>query len=221
MLPRSTLIVGAGAIGVEFATVYRAYGCEVTLVEYLPRLLPLEDEELGAELGRSFRRRGITMLTNAKVDGATVSGNRVQVRLSSVSREGAEAPQTLEVDRVLVGAGFIPNSEQLGLEALGVATERGFITVDDRMQTNVPGIYAVGDVTGKLPLAHTAFAQGELAAEAIAGHDPRPLDHLAIPRCTYLAVGRLVHPLLFQPGSATAATQRTAGASRHAPHRLG
>ncbi len=182
-LPQSVLIVGAGAIGVEFATVYRAYGCEVTLVEFLPRLLPLEDEELGAELARSFRRRGINMLTNTKVDGATVRGDRVQVRLSSSSAENTDAPQTLEVDRVLVGAGFIPNSD--GLDALGVATERGFITIDAMMQTNVPGIYAIGDVTGKVPLAHTAFAQGELAAEAIAGRNPRPLDYLAIPRCTY------------------------------------
>jgi dihydrolipoamide dehydrogenase len=184
-LPRSVLIVGAGAIGVEFATVYSAYGCEVTLVEYLPRLLPLEDEEMGAELARSFRRRGITMLTTTKVDGATLSSDRVRVQVAPVSAAGAEVPQTLDVDRVLVGAGFLPNSEGLGLEALGVATERGFIAVDERMQTSVPGIYAVGDVTGKLPLAHVGFAQGELAAEVIAGRDPQPLDYQAVPRCVY------------------------------------
>jgi dihydrolipoamide dehydrogenase len=182
-LPRRVLIIGGGAIGVEFATVYSAYGCEVTLVEFLPRLLPFEDEEMGAELSRSFRRRGITVLTATKVDGAAVEGGYATVRLSSTT--DAEEPRSIAVDRVLLGAGFVPNSDNLGLEALSVATERGFIVVDEAMRTNVPGIYAVGDVTGKLALAHVAFAQGELAAEAIAGRQTSGIDYNAAPRCIY------------------------------------
>ncbi len=204
-LPRSVLIIGGGAIGVEFATVYAAYGCAVTVVEYLPRLVPLEDEEVSAALARSFTRRGITLITATKVDGATVTGDRVTVRLSPVAggetvqvnawetqgpqrqttTAGSGTARTVEVDCVLLGAGFLPNSEDLGLDALGVQVERGFITVDDAMRTNVPGIYAIGDVTGVLPLAHVASAQGEYAAEIIAGHDRPPLDYDAMPRCIY------------------------------------
>ncbi len=204
-LPRSVLIIGGGAIGVEFATVYAAYGCAVTIVEYLPRLLPLEDEEVSATLARSFTRRGITLMPATKVDGATVTGGRVAVRLSPVpggetvqfnawetqgpqrqtTAAGSGTARTVEVDRVLLGAGFLPNSEDLGLEALGVRVERGFITVDDALRTNVPGIYAIGDVNGLLPLAHVASAQGEYVAEIIAGHDRPPLDYDAMPRCIY------------------------------------
>lgn len=204
-LPRSVLIIGGGAIGVEFATVYAAYGCAVTIVEYLPRLLPLEDEEVSTALARSFVRRGITLLTATRVDEATVIGDRVAVRLSpvpggetvqvnawetqtpqrQVTTAGSGAARTVEVDRLLVGAGFLPNSEGLGLEALGVQIARGFIPVDDAMRTNVSGVYAIGDVTGVLPLAHVASAQGEYAAEMIAGHIRPPLDYDAMPRCIY------------------------------------
>jgi len=202
-LPRSVLIIGGGAIGVEFATVYAAYGCAVTIVEYLPRLLPLEDEEVSTALARSFVRRGITLLTATRVDEATVIGDRVAVRLSpvpggetvqvnawetqtpqrQVTTAGSGAARTVEVDRLLVGAGFLPNSEGLG--ALGVQIARGFIPVDDAMRTNVSGVYAIGDVTGVLPLAHVASAQGEYAAEMIAGHIRPPLDYDAMPRCIY------------------------------------
>jgi dihydrolipoamide dehydrogenase len=203
-LPQSILIAGGGPIGVEFATVYNAYGCGVTIVEYLPRILPLEDEELSAELTRAFQRRGIKIMTSTGVDGAEVSGEKVSVRISPArggqtvqveewdespqqrtTEQGQGGPQTLEVDRVLVSTGFMPNSEDLGLEDLGVATERGFITVDDKLQTNVRGIYAIGDVTGKLMLAHVASAQGEIAAEDIAGHRTIKPDYDAMPRCTY------------------------------------
>ena len=205
-LPKSVLIVGSGAIGVEFATVFQAYGSEVTLVEYLPRVLPLEDEEISTELARSFSRRGIKIMTSTSVDGAEISGDSVKVQLSPApggrtvdverpeelaqqeltTQQGQTQPQTLEVERVLLAAGVLPNSGDLGLEALGVTiNKRGFIEIDERMQTNVPGIYAVGDVTGKVLLAHVASAQGEVAAEAIAGHQEIKLDYNAMPRCTY------------------------------------
>jgi dihydrolipoamide dehydrogenase len=182
--PESLLIIGAGPIGVEFATVYAAFGCAVTIVEFLPRLLPLEDEEMSAELARQFTRRGIRLLTSTKVERAAVEGGRVTVALAPAPG-GAGQPQTLQVDRVLVSVGFLPNSADLGLEELGVTLSRGFIEVDGQLCTNVPGIYAIGDVTGKLPLAHTAMFQGELCAEVIAGHRPVQPDYLAIPRCTY------------------------------------
>jgi dihydrolipoamide dehydrogenase len=188
-LPRSILIVGAGAIGVEFATVYRAYGCDVTLVEYLPRIIPLVDEGVSAQLTESLARRGIRMMTGTRVDRAEIIDGTITVHLSAVSdparMEEAAPPQTVRVDRVLVGAGFLPNSEGLGLEELGVATERGYIVVDEAMETTVPGIYAIGDVTGKLPLAHVASAQAEVALEAILGQKPAPLDYAAMPRCIY------------------------------------
>jgi dihydrolipoamide dehydrogenase len=205
-LPKSILIIGSGAIGVEFATVFQAYGTEVTLVEFLPRVLPLEDEEISTELARSFSRRGIKIMTSTSVDGVEVTGDAVKVRLSPApggqkievnqwqeqaqqertTEQGQTAPQTVEVDRVLLAAGFQPNSGDLGLEALGVTINpRGFIDIDEHMQTNVPGIYAIGDVTGKVPLAHVASAQGEVAAEAIAGHVEIKLDYNAMPRCTY------------------------------------
>ena len=207
-VPRSALIIGAGAIGVEFATVFQAYGVETTVVEFLPRVLPLEDEEMGAEVGKQLARRGVTILTATKVDGADVKGDKVAVRLSpapggqatevrgeysrgpqqQTTAAGTEGPREILVDRVLLGAGFLPNSGDLGLEALGVALDRrGYIEIDGLMRTNIEGIYAIGDVTGKLPLAHAASAMGEVAAEAIAGHPTRPLDYDAIPRCIYSA----------------------------------
>ncbi len=183
-LPKKILIIGAGAIGLEFATVFGAYGVDVTVVEFLPRILPLEDEEMSTELAKQFARRGIKLLTSTKVDSATVDGDTVTVKLSPAPG-GQGGPQEMEVDRVMLAAGFQPNSNDIGLEALGVTLNRGFIVADDRMQTNVPGIYAIGDVLGKLPLAHTAYAQAELVAEVIAGNKTHPLDYDAIPRCTY------------------------------------
>ena len=204
--PEKVLIIGSGPIGVEFATVHHAYGADTTVVEFLPRVLPLEDEEMSKELDRQFRRRGITIMTNTAVQRVDASGEKVKVYLAPVqggqvvevedwdtegpqertTEQGQGRPQVLEVDRVLVAAGFLPNSENLGLEEVGVALgKRGHIEIDDRMQTNVPGVYAIGDVTGKLPLAHVASAQGEIAAEAIAGHHTVKPDYDAMPRCTY------------------------------------
>ncbi len=204
--PGSVLIIGAGPIGVEFATAYHAYGVDTTIVEFLPRAIPLEDEEMSAELQRAMSRRGVKFLTATKVDGAEVRGGKVAVTVSpapggervEVRGEYSAGPQarttapgegetrTIEVDRVLLAAGFVPNSDDIGMEAAGVETDkRGYITVDEYMQTSVPGVYAIGDVVGKLPLAHTAYAQAELAAEAIAEHETVPIDYDAIPRCTY------------------------------------
>jgi dihydrolipoamide dehydrogenase len=180
-LPSSAIIVGAGPIGMEFAQVWQSYGCQVTVVEMLPRALPLEDEEVSAVVARGFKRQKIKLLTGTRLEGLDVQDGGVRVRASNQKGE-----QTLEAERVLVAIGIRPNSEDLGLEAAGVRVERGgFVPVDDAMRTNVPGIYAIGDVTGKLALAHVASAQGIVAAECIAGVETRPLDYEAMPRCTY------------------------------------
>jgi dihydrolipoamide dehydrogenase len=184
-LPKQVVVLGGGPIGVEFATAFNAYGCEVTIVEMLPRLLPLEDKDMSAVLERSFKRRGIKVLTGARVDRVEVADGTARIAIEPAGEGSKVTSQVLEAQRVLYGVGFMPNSENLGLEALGVAVERGFIVVDDRMQTNVPGIYAIGDVTGKLPLAHVASAMGEVAAEVIAGHETIRLDMNSMPRCTF------------------------------------
>jgi dihydrolipoamide dehydrogenase len=179
--PESAIIIGAGAIGVEFATIWSAYGSKVTIVEMLPRLLPLEDEEISAELKKAFEKRGIQCLTGHKVEAveATATGARV-----TVSAEGQT--QVLEAEQALVAIGFRPNSRNLGLEEVGVAVDaRGFILVDEHMATNVPGIWAIGDVTGKLMLAHVASAMGIVCAESIAGVETVTLDYRMMPRATY------------------------------------
>ncbi len=183
-LPKRVVILGGGAIGVEFATVLNAYGCEVTIVEMLPRILPLEDAESSKTLSRAFTKRGITLLTSTKVDHVEVKDGLAKVFVGPAG-EAAGEPKVIEADRVLYAVGFAPNSENLGLEALGVKIERGFIQVNDRMETGVPGVYAIGDVTGKLTLAHVASAMGEVAAEVIAGHATITLDMQSMPRCTY------------------------------------
>ncbi|MDH7487245.1 MAG: dihydrolipoyl dehydrogenase [Anaerolineae bacterium] len=182
--PQSIIIVGAGAIGVEFAHFYRTYGAQVTLVEMLPAVLPLEDEEISTTLARSLQRRKINVRTGTRTEGATINDDGVAVRVRDVS-SGAE--ETLSAEVVLVAIGVRPNSENLGLEAAGVQVDRGgFVPVDGFMRTNVPGIYAIGDLTGKLLLAHVASAQGIVAAEHIAGHPTQPIeDYAFMPRCTY------------------------------------
>ena len=179
-LPKSIVIVGGGAIGVEFAYIYRMYGVEVTVVEMLPRLVPNEDEDISAQLERAFRRHKIEVLTGAGVTGADTSGSGVVV---TVDKDGAT--QTLECDKVLVAIGVQPNVEDLGLETLGIATDRTGIIVDEKMATNVAGIYAIGDVNGKMPLAHVASAQAAIAVETIAGMETQPLDYTYMPRATY------------------------------------
>jgi len=179
-LPSSAVIVGAGPIGMEFAHIWRAYGAEVTVVEMLPRALPLEDEEVSKVVERAFKRRKVKLMTSTRVQGieATASGVRV-------TTAGDQGEQVLEAERVLVAIGVRPNSAGVGLENAGVQVERGNIAVDSHMRTNVPGIFAIGDVTGKLALAHVASAQGIVAAETIAGVETQPLDYEAMPRCVY------------------------------------
>ncbi|MEN6528769.1 MAG: dihydrolipoyl dehydrogenase [Anaerolineaceae bacterium] len=180
-LPASVIIIGAGAIGLEFSTIWNSYGSQVTLVEMLPRIAPLEDEEVSAELTRTFTRRGIKCLAETRVLGVEKTASGVQVTVS-----GKDGEMKLEAEQALVAIGFRPNSANLGLEEIGVElSERGHIRVSDRMETSIPGIWAVGDVTGKLLLAHVASAQGILCAEAIAGMETKPLDYTMIPRATY------------------------------------
>jgi len=182
-LPKSVIIIGGGAIGVEFATIWNAYGSEVTIVEMLPRLLPLEDEECSAELTKAYQKRGIKTLTGHRVMGVETTDQGVRVRVSP--GEGQEE-KVLEAEQALLAIGFRPNTAGLGLEEVGVKLDdRGFIAIDDRMATNVPGIYAIGDVTGRLLLAHVASAQGIVCAENIAGVETIKLDYKMMPRATY------------------------------------
>jgi dihydrolipoamide dehydrogenase len=178
--PASAVIVGGGAVGVEFATIWNSYGSEVTVIEMLPTLVPREDEDLGTELGKQFTKLGIKVKTGTKVEKIDNSGDKVKVTVS-----GPGGPETFEAEQALIAIGFRPNSENLGLEALGVKLEKGFIQIDDRMQTNVPGLWAIGDVTGKTGWAHTASAQGVVAAENIAGHESVVLDYTTMPSAVY------------------------------------
>jgi dihydrolipoamide dehydrogenase len=180
-LPASAIIVGAGPIGMEFAHLWHTYGSKVTVVEMLPHLLPLEDEEISQEMQRVYKRRRIQFQTSTKVEGVELAADGVKVRV----RAGEGSVEHLEAERVLIAVGVQPNSEDLGLQASGVRTERGWIQVDHRMRTTAPGIWAIGDVTGRLPLAHVASAQGILAAEDIAEMQTSPLDYGAMPKCTY------------------------------------
>jgi len=179
--PKSVVIIGAGAIGMEFATIWNSYGVKVTVVEMLPRILPLEDEEVSTELAKAFKKRGIEIMTGTKVLGIETTDKGVKVKVSDGAAElGLEAEQTL------VAIGFKPNTTDLGLETAGVKlTERGFVEIDERMATNVPGIWAIGDVTGKLLLAHVASAMAVICAENIAGVETRTLDYAMMPRATY------------------------------------
>ena len=179
-LPRSVIIIGAGPIGLEFAHVWSTYGAAITVVEMLPHALPLEDAEISAEIERAFKRRKVRLFTSTRVQGVETTTGGVRVRVASDQGE-----QVLEAERALVAIGVRPNSENLGLEAVGVQIERGNVVVDARMRTNVPGVCAIGDVTGKLALAHVASAQGIVAAETIAGAETVILNYDMMPRCTY------------------------------------
>lgn len=180
-LPASVVVIGGGAIGVEFATIWSSYGAKVTIVEMLPRIVPLEDEEIGGELAKAFQKRGIEVLTGTKVQGVETDGKGVRVKVS-----GADGERTIEAEQALMAIGFKPNSKDLGLEDVGVKlSERGFIEVDERMATSVKGIWAVGDVTGKFLLAHVASAMGIICAENIAGAETTTIDYRMVPRATY------------------------------------
>ncbi len=180
-VPESLIVIGAGAIGMEFSYVFSSYGAKVTVVEMLPRVLPLEDEEISQEMERQFKRANIATHTGARVEKVEDHGDSVTV---TISKDGKT--EELKASATLISVGVAPNSQGIGLEAAGVAVdERGFIKIDDRMRTNMSNIFAIGDVTGKLALAHVASAQGIIAAEAIASHDTRALKYPNMPRCTY------------------------------------
>jgi dihydrolipoamide dehydrogenase len=180
-LPKSVVIIGSGAIGVEFATVWNAYGVDVTIVEMLPHIVPLEDEEISKELEKEFKKRKIKTMVGHKVESVEATKTGVKV---VVSADGKQT--TLEADQALVAIGFRPNSKGLGLEEVGVKiNERGFVEINEKMQTNVPGIWAIGDLTGKLMLAHVGSAMGIICAENIAGAETVTLDYEMMPRATY------------------------------------
>jgi dihydrolipoamide dehydrogenase len=182
-LPASIIIAGAGAIGVEFAYVMANYGVDVTIVEYLDRLVPLEDVEISTELARAYKKLGVKVLTSTKVETIDDSGDKVKVTVSPAA--GGDS-RVLEADKVLQAIGFAPRTKGYGLENTGVQlTERGAIAIDGLMRTNVEHIYAIGDCTAKLMLAHNAEAQGIVAAEAIAGVETMEIDYRMVARATY------------------------------------
>jgi dihydrolipoamide dehydrogenase len=176
-IPDRVVVLGGGVIGVEFASVWRSFGAEVTIIEALPRLVPLEDEACSKALERAFRKRGIAFRTAVRFAGAEQSAHGVTVRL--------ESGDTLEADLLLVAVGRGPNATGFGYEEAGVRMERGFVLTDERLRTNLPNVYAVGDIVPGLQLAHRGFQQGIFVAEQIAGLDPVPIDEAGIPRVTY------------------------------------
>ncbi len=180
--PETLFIVGAGAIGMEFADVYASYGSKVTIVEMLDRILPLEDAEVSKFMERTYKKRGVDIHTSARFEGAEVLEDGVSVTFRDAKGDAHET----KVDYVLSAVGRVPNSQDLGLETVGVATdERGFIPVDDHLRTNVPGIYAIGDVVGRQLLAHKASHEGIVCVEHIAGHGHGTVDYGNVPNCTY------------------------------------
>jgi dihydrolipoamide dehydrogenase len=181
-LPGSIVIAGSGAIGVEFAYVMANFGVDVTIVEFLDRMVPTEDEEISKELAKHYKKLGVKVLTSTKVEKIDDSGDKVKVTVSSEKN----GEQVLEADKVLQAIGFAPRLDGYGLDKTGVGTtERGAIEVDARGRTNVDGVYAIGDVTGKMMLAHAAEAMGVVAAETIAGAETVEIDFDMIPRATY------------------------------------
>ena len=180
-MPKSLLVVGSGAIGIEFASFFRTMGADVTVVEVLPQILPVEDAEISKFAQKAFEKQGIKLLTNTKVTKLEKKSDSVVATID----DGKGKPQTIEVDRVISAVGVVGNVENLGLEKLGVKTDRGVIVIDGFCKTNVPGIYAIGDVAGPPMLAHKAEHEGVICVEAIKGMHPHPMDKNLIPGCTY------------------------------------
>jgi len=178
--PKKMIVVGSGAIGVEFAYFYNSMGTEVTVVEYLPNIVPVEDEEVSKQLERTFKKSGIKIMTSSEVTKVDTSGDGVKATVKTKKGE-----ETLEADIVLSAVGIKSNIENIGLEDVGIATDRDKILVNDYYQTNIPGYYAIGDVTPGQALAHVASAEGILCVEKIAGHHVEKLDYGNIPGCTY------------------------------------
>lgn len=178
--PKSMIVCGSGAIGSEFAYFYNSMGTKVTIVEFLPRIVPVEDEDISKELEKQYKKQGIDVMTSSEVLSVDTSGAGVKAKVKTPNGE-----ITLEADILLSAVGVVANIENIGLEALGIKTDKGKIVVDGFGQTNVPGIYAIGDCTPGQALAHVAGKEGINAAEHLAGHHPEPLDYNNIPGCTY------------------------------------
>jgi len=178
--PKKMVVVGSGAIGVEFSYFYNSIGTNVTIVEFMPRIVPVEDEEVSKQLEKSFKKSGIEVLTNSSVESVDTTGEMVKVHIKT-----AAGMITIEADVVLSAAGVVTNIEGIGLEDVGVASDKGKVLVDDFYQTNIPGIYAIGDIVKGPALAHVASAEGIICVEKIAGHHPEPLNYGNIPGCTY------------------------------------
>lgn len=186
--PKSMIVVGSGAIGVEFAYFYHSLGTKVTIVEFMPRIVPVEDEDISKELEKIYKKKGLEIMTNSTVEGVDISGDGVKAKVKTQTGE-----VTLEAEVVLSAVGIAANIENLGLEALGVKTDKGKVLVDKYYQTNVPGVYAIGDMVPGQALAHVASKEGIVCVEAIAynekkyAHKPATIDYMNIPGCTYCA----------------------------------
>jgi dihydrolipoamide dehydrogenase len=180
-VPKSLLVIGSGAIGVEFASFFRTLGSDVTIVEVLPQILPVEDAEIAAFARKAFEKQGIKIMTGAKVTKLDKKGDGVTAEIEDAKGQKS----SLVVERVISAVGVVGNIENLGLEKLGVKTERGTVVIDGHCRTNVPGIYAIGDVAGPPMLAHKAEHEGVICVEAIKALNPHPMDKLMIPGCTY------------------------------------
>jgi len=179
-VPKKMVIVGSGAIGVEFAYFYKTLGAEVTIVEFLPRIVPVEDEEISKQLERTFKKAGMNIMTSAEVTHVDTKGKGCKVTVKTKKGE-----EKIDCDIVLSAVGISTNIENIGLEEVGVATDRGKVLVDDYYKTNIPGVYAIGDIVKGQALAHVASAEGIICVEKIAGQNPEPLDYNNIPGCTY------------------------------------
>lgn len=179
--PKSLVVVGSGAIGVEFAYFYHTMGTKVTIVEFMPNVVPVEDEEVSKQLARTFKKNGIDIMLESTVESVDTSGALCKVNIKNKKGEMV----VVEAEAVLSAVGITPNIEGLGLEETGVITDKGRVIVNDFYQTNIPGVYAIGDIVKGQALAHVASAEGIICVEKIAGHHPEPLDYNNIPGCTY------------------------------------
>ncbi len=180
-VPKSLVVIGSGAVGVEFASMHARFGAKVTIIEVLPRVVPVEDEEISRELAASFKRQGIAIYADTRVERITKSDGGVEI----LARSAGDKTETFRAEKVLMAVGRRPLTENIGLEAMGVATDRGWVKVDGTMRTNVPGVYAIGDVIPTQALAHLASAEGVLAVEHMAGKPTRPINYDQVPGCTY------------------------------------
>ena len=179
-MPKKMVVVGSGAIGVEFAYFYQTMGCEVTVVEYMPNIVPVEDEEVSKQLERSFKKQGIKIMTNSSVESVDTSGKGCKVKVQTKKGE-----ETLECDVVLSAVGIEANIENIGLEEVGIVTDKGKVLVNDFYETNIPGYYAIGDIIPGPALAHVASAEGITCVEKIVGENPDIIDYGNVPGCTY------------------------------------